>query len=92
MSRDEADKVSYKDLNAFVNAKVNAALNKAKKNQKKGSKKVTINAFDKFRNLKVDSNNEESNHEVNALAAASNDDSNSNTSHVPSKDSNSDNE
>eukprot|EP00957_Ditylum_brightwellii_P164367 12513280-Ditylum_brightwellii.AAC.1 len=30
-----ADKVSYKDLNAFVNAKVTAALNKAKKNQKK---------------------------------------------------------
>eukprot|EP00957_Ditylum_brightwellii_P196255 14953088-Ditylum_brightwellii.AAC.1 len=31
----EADKVSYKDLNAFVNAKVTATLNKAKKNQKK---------------------------------------------------------
>eukprot|EP00957_Ditylum_brightwellii_P201814 15327349-Ditylum_brightwellii.AAC.1 len=31
-SRDEADKVTYKDLNAFVNAKVTAALNKAKKN------------------------------------------------------------
>eukprot|EP00957_Ditylum_brightwellii_P034684 2628997-Ditylum_brightwellii.AAC.1 len=30
-----ADKVSYKDLNAFVNAKVTAALNKAQKNQKK---------------------------------------------------------
>eukprot|EP00957_Ditylum_brightwellii_P184912 14083126-Ditylum_brightwellii.AAC.1 len=30
-----ADKMSYKDLNAFVNAKVTAALNKAKKNQKK---------------------------------------------------------
>eukprot|EP00957_Ditylum_brightwellii_P200607 15293055-Ditylum_brightwellii.AAC.1 len=34
-SHDEADKVTYKDLNAFVNAKVTAALNKAKKNQKK---------------------------------------------------------
>eukprot|EP00957_Ditylum_brightwellii_P180920 13783733-Ditylum_brightwellii.AAC.1 len=30
-----ADKVSYKDLNAFVNAKVTAVLKKAKKNQKK---------------------------------------------------------
>eukprot|EP00957_Ditylum_brightwellii_P154891 11789009-Ditylum_brightwellii.AAC.1 len=29
------DKVSYKDLNAFVNAKVAATLNKAKKKQKK---------------------------------------------------------
>eukprot|EP00957_Ditylum_brightwellii_P106730 8142763-Ditylum_brightwellii.AAC.1 len=29
------DKVSYKDLNAFVNTKVTAALIKAKKNQKK---------------------------------------------------------
>eukprot|EP00957_Ditylum_brightwellii_P188117 14321372-Ditylum_brightwellii.AAC.1 len=34
-----ADKVTYKDLNAFVNAKVTAALNKAKKNQKKKAKK-----------------------------------------------------
>eukprot|EP00957_Ditylum_brightwellii_P134235 10233700-Ditylum_brightwellii.AAC.1 len=34
-----ADKVSYKDLNAFVNAKVTAALSKAKKNQKKKEKK-----------------------------------------------------
>eukprot|EP00957_Ditylum_brightwellii_P130453 9951446-Ditylum_brightwellii.AAC.1 len=48
-SRDEADKVTYNDLNAFVNAKVTAALNKAKKNQKKKeAKKVTTNAFDKF--------------------------------------------
>eukprot|EP00957_Ditylum_brightwellii_P155096 11806017-Ditylum_brightwellii.AAC.1 len=31
----DADKVTYKDLNAFVNAKVTAALNKAKKNLKK---------------------------------------------------------
>eukprot|EP00957_Ditylum_brightwellii_P179597 13681131-Ditylum_brightwellii.AAC.1 len=30
-----ADKVSYKDLNAFVNVKAIAALNKAKKKQKK---------------------------------------------------------
>eukprot|EP00957_Ditylum_brightwellii_P080440 6118259-Ditylum_brightwellii.AAC.1 len=38
-SRDEADKVTYKDLNAFVNAKVTAALNKAKKSQKKKEEK-----------------------------------------------------
>eukprot|EP00957_Ditylum_brightwellii_P030043 2273940-Ditylum_brightwellii.AAC.1 len=37
-TRGRADKVSYKDLNAFVNAKVTAALNKAK-NQKKKEKK-----------------------------------------------------
>eukprot|EP00957_Ditylum_brightwellii_P083538 6349925-Ditylum_brightwellii.AAC.1 len=34
-----ADKVTYKDLNAFVNAEVTAALNKAKKSQKKDEKK-----------------------------------------------------
>eukprot|EP00957_Ditylum_brightwellii_P026540 2007579-Ditylum_brightwellii.AAC.1 len=34
-----ADKVTYKDLNAFVNAKVTAALNKAKKHQKKKEQK-----------------------------------------------------
>eukprot|EP00957_Ditylum_brightwellii_P135589 10338529-Ditylum_brightwellii.AAC.1 len=38
-NRGGADKVTYKDLNAFVNAKVTAALNKAKKNQKKKEKK-----------------------------------------------------
>eukprot|EP00957_Ditylum_brightwellii_P209584 15362346-Ditylum_brightwellii.AAC.1 len=35
MSQSRKDKLSYKDLNAFVNAKVMAALNKAKKKQKK---------------------------------------------------------
>eukprot|EP00957_Ditylum_brightwellii_P017392 1309876-Ditylum_brightwellii.AAC.1 len=35
---DGADKVTYKDLNAFVNAKVTVALNKAKKTQKKRKK------------------------------------------------------
>eukprot|EP00957_Ditylum_brightwellii_P172944 13166478-Ditylum_brightwellii.AAC.1 len=91
-SCDKAEKVSYKDLNAFVNAKVTATLNKAKKNQKKKeAKKVNINVFDKFRNLKVDSSNEKSDHKVNALAVTSNDDSDSNASRVPSKDSNSDN-
>eukprot|EP00957_Ditylum_brightwellii_P132621 10113544-Ditylum_brightwellii.AAC.1 len=47
-----ADKVSYKDPNAFVNTKATTASNKAKKNQKKRKK-------------------EESDHEVSALAAAS---------------------
>eukprot|EP00957_Ditylum_brightwellii_P029303 2214894-Ditylum_brightwellii.AAC.1 len=88
-NRGRADKVSYKDLNAFVNTKVTAALNKAKK-KKQEAKKVTINAFDNFCNLKVDnSSNEVSDHKVNTLAAASDDDSDSNASHVPSKDSNS---
>eukprot|EP00957_Ditylum_brightwellii_P047615 3617249-Ditylum_brightwellii.AAC.1 len=63
-----SDKVTYKDLNTFVNAKVTAALKTAKsQNKKKEAKKVTINTFDKFRNLKVDSSNKESNPEVNAL-------------------------
>eukprot|EP00957_Ditylum_brightwellii_P080074 6089899-Ditylum_brightwellii.AAC.1 len=61
-TRGGEDKISYKDLNAFVNTKVTAALNKAK-NQKKKEKKVNINAFDNFRNLKVeDSSEEESDH------------------------------
>eukprot|EP00957_Ditylum_brightwellii_P189034 14390572-Ditylum_brightwellii.AAC.1 len=37
-TRGGADKVSYKDPNAFVNAKVTAVLNKVK-NQKKKEKK-----------------------------------------------------
>eukprot|EP00957_Ditylum_brightwellii_P208004 15355479-Ditylum_brightwellii.AAC.1 len=87
------DKVTYKDLNAFVNAKVTTALNKAKKNQKKKEKKVTINAFDNFHNLKVDdSSKEESDHEVNALADASDNDSNNGASCVESNKSNSDDE
>ena len=91
-SCNEADKVTYKDLNAFINTKVTVALNKAKKNQKKKeAKKVTINAFNKFCNLKVDSSNEESNQEVNALAAASNNESNRDASCVPSKDNNNNN-
>eukprot|EP00957_Ditylum_brightwellii_P015762 1187540-Ditylum_brightwellii.AAC.1 len=74
-----ADKVTYKDLNAFINAKVTATSNKAKKNQKE--KKVTINAFDNFRNLKVhDSSDEESDHKVNALTNASEEDSKSSAS------------
>eukprot|EP00957_Ditylum_brightwellii_P148489 11305682-Ditylum_brightwellii.AAC.1 len=87
--------MSYKDLNAFINAKVTAALKKAQKEKKeKKTKKVTINAFDKFRFLNVDSSSEEeSNHEVNTLAATSNNDSDSDSddSCVPSEDSKSDN-
>eukprot|EP00957_Ditylum_brightwellii_P099131 7550731-Ditylum_brightwellii.AAC.1 len=79
-NRGVVDKVSYKDLNAFVNAKVSAALSEAKKNQKKKeAKKVD------------DSSDEESNHKLNVLAAASDDDSDSNTSCVPSKGSDSNN-
>eukprot|EP00957_Ditylum_brightwellii_P050678 3842155-Ditylum_brightwellii.AAC.1 len=59
---------------------------------KKKAKKVTIDAFDNFCNLKVDDNSDkESDHEVNVLAAALDNDSDSNASHVPSKDSNSNN-
>eukprot|EP00957_Ditylum_brightwellii_P048395 3673123-Ditylum_brightwellii.AAC.1 len=80
--------MAYKDLNAFVNAKVTAALKKAKKEQKeKRVKKTAINAFDKFCSLKVNSNSKESDHKVNTLVAASNDDSDSDNSCVPSEDS-----
>eukprot|EP00957_Ditylum_brightwellii_P126831 9668221-Ditylum_brightwellii.AAC.1 len=42
MSYNEADKVTYKDLNAPVNSKVTAALSKAKKNQKKKEAKKLL--------------------------------------------------
>eukprot|EP00957_Ditylum_brightwellii_P207034 15351174-Ditylum_brightwellii.AAC.1 len=73
----EADKVSYKDLNAFVNTKVTAALNKAKKNlrNQKKQKEVKLNAFNKFCSLNVDSSDEEDKPNVHAPAAADNDDS-----------------
>ena len=90
----EDGKIAYKDLNAFVNAKVTAALKKAHKERtEKKAKKVTINAFDKFRSLNVDdSSDEESDHDVNALAEASDHDSDSDNSRVPSEDSDSDDE
>eukprot|EP00957_Ditylum_brightwellii_P069786 5299382-Ditylum_brightwellii.AAC.1 len=92
-TRGGADKVTYKDLNAFVNSKVTAALNKANKNQKKKEKKVTINTFDNFRNLKAnDSSNEERNHKLNALANASDNDSSSGASRVDSDKSDSNDE
>eukprot|EP00957_Ditylum_brightwellii_P028871 2181244-Ditylum_brightwellii.AAC.1 len=57
----DADKVTYKDLNAFVKAKVTAALNKAKTNLKKQKKEkeVELNAFDKCCTLNIESSNEE---------------------------------
>eukprot|EP00957_Ditylum_brightwellii_P181903 13858319-Ditylum_brightwellii.AAC.1 len=78
-------KIAYKDLNAFVNAKVTAVLKKAQKERiKKKTKKVAINAFDKFCSLNVDSNSEEeSDHEMNALADASNNDSDNDNSCTP---------
>eukprot|EP00957_Ditylum_brightwellii_P146352 11143498-Ditylum_brightwellii.AAC.1 len=76
-NRDKADKVSYKDLNAFVNAKVTTALNKAKinlRNQKK-QKEVKLNAFDKFCSLNVESSDEEDKLNKHAPAAVDNNDS-----------------
>ena len=78
-SRNEKDKVTYKDLNAFVNAKVSAALNKAKKKQKK-EKEVEINAFNQFRSLNVDSSDEEG--ELKDDAAAYDSDSGSEASRL----------
>eukprot|EP00957_Ditylum_brightwellii_P188985 14386849-Ditylum_brightwellii.AAC.1 len=80
--------MAYKDLNAFINTKLTASLKKAKKEQKeKRAKKTAISAFDKFCSLKVDSSSKKNDHEVNALATASNNDSDSNDSCVPSEDS-----
>eukprot|EP00957_Ditylum_brightwellii_P180699 13765422-Ditylum_brightwellii.AAC.1 len=60
MSQSGKDKVSYKDLNAFVNAKVMAALNKAKKKHKeRKDKEVKINAFNQFHSLNVESSDKE---------------------------------
>eukprot|EP00957_Ditylum_brightwellii_P125905 9597888-Ditylum_brightwellii.AAC.1 len=73
----KADKVSYKDLNAFVNARVTVALNKAKKNLKnqKKQKEVKLNAFDKFCSLNVESSDEEDEPNKLAFATANNNDS-----------------
>eukprot|EP00957_Ditylum_brightwellii_P193627 14744519-Ditylum_brightwellii.AAC.1 len=55
----EKGKIAYKDLNAFVNAKVTVALKKSQKERiEKKTKKVTINAFEKFCSLNVDSSSE----------------------------------
>eukprot|EP00957_Ditylum_brightwellii_P139417 10624938-Ditylum_brightwellii.AAC.1 len=66
----KTDKAAYKDLNTFVNTKVTKVLKKAKKEQKEKRQKVDS------------SSDEESNHKVNALAAASDDDSDSDDSRV----------
>eukprot|EP00957_Ditylum_brightwellii_P143986 10971417-Ditylum_brightwellii.AAC.1 len=72
----EANKVSYKDLNAFVNAKVTATLNKAKIIQKKRKEKeVKLNAFNKFHSMNVESSNEEDKPNKHAPINAYNDDS-----------------
>eukprot|EP00957_Ditylum_brightwellii_P062498 4742961-Ditylum_brightwellii.AAC.1 len=57
----DIEKVTYKDLNAFVNAKVTAAFNKTEKNLKKQKKEkeVKLNAFDKCRSLNVENSNKE---------------------------------
>eukprot|EP00957_Ditylum_brightwellii_P059229 4495563-Ditylum_brightwellii.AAC.1 len=53
-------KIAYKDLNAFINTKVTVTLKKAQKERiEKKTKKVTINTFDKFRSLNIDSSSEE---------------------------------
>eukprot|EP00957_Ditylum_brightwellii_P023067 1739846-Ditylum_brightwellii.AAC.1 len=71
-----------------------AALKKAQKERiEKKTKRVTINAFDKFCSLNIDiSSEEESNHKVNALAKASDNDSDSDDSCAPSEDSESNDE
>eukprot|EP00957_Ditylum_brightwellii_P055581 4211930-Ditylum_brightwellii.AAC.1 len=88
-SRAKTDKAAYKDLNTFVNGKVTKAL-KSQERLEKDREKITINAFDKFCSLNVDSSDEERYPEVNALAATNNNDSDSTASHVPSEDSKSD--
>eukprot|EP00957_Ditylum_brightwellii_P128216 9779004-Ditylum_brightwellii.AAC.1 len=90
----EEGKIAYKGLNAFVNAKVMAALKKAQKERsKKKAKKVTVNAFDKFRSLNVDSSSDEENdHKVKAFAKASNHNTDSDVSCIPSEDSESNDE
>eukprot|EP00957_Ditylum_brightwellii_P045406 3441509-Ditylum_brightwellii.AAC.1 len=73
----EADKVSYKDVIAFINAKIITALNKLKKylrNQKK-QKEVKLNAFNKFCSLNVESTNEEDKPNKHAPATVDNNDS-----------------
>eukprot|EP00957_Ditylum_brightwellii_P113144 8628736-Ditylum_brightwellii.AAC.1 len=94
-SQSGKDKVSYKDLNAFVNARVTAALNKAKKKQKK-EKEVIFNVFNKFCSLNVESSGKDKEGKLRESAPATdsnsdNSDSNSNNeaSRILSNDSNS---
>eukprot|EP00957_Ditylum_brightwellii_P201002 15322170-Ditylum_brightwellii.AAC.1 len=79
------DKVTYKDLNAFVNAKVTAALNQAKKSQKKKKEKeAEINAFNKFCSLNVKSSDKEG--ELKKSAPVADDNSDSGASRLLSND------
>eukprot|EP00957_Ditylum_brightwellii_P201813 15327347-Ditylum_brightwellii.AAC.1 len=73
--QNEADNVTYKDLNAFVNAK-------------RKEKEVKINAFNKFCSLNVESSNKEG--KLNKHAITADNDDGSNTSCLLSNDSNSD--
>eukprot|EP00957_Ditylum_brightwellii_P025209 1908135-Ditylum_brightwellii.AAC.1 len=77
MNHTEADKVSYKDLNALVNTKVTTALNKAEKNlrNQKKQKEFKLNAFDIFFSLNAESSNEEDEPNKHAPAIADKDDS-----------------
>eukprot|EP00957_Ditylum_brightwellii_P170868 13005232-Ditylum_brightwellii.AAC.1 len=92
----DKDKVSYKDLNAFVNAKVTATLNKAKKKQKeRKEKEVKINAFNKFCSLNVESSDKDKEGKLKKSTPAAdsninNKDSNSKASRILSNDSDSD--
>eukprot|EP00957_Ditylum_brightwellii_P094612 7205597-Ditylum_brightwellii.AAC.1 len=72
MSQNKVDKISYKDLNAFVNAK-------------RKEKEVELNAFNKFCSLNVESSNEED--EPNKHAPINVDNDNSSSSHLLSDDS-----
>eukprot|EP00957_Ditylum_brightwellii_P032890 2493624-Ditylum_brightwellii.AAC.1 len=57
----DMDKVTYKDLNAFINSKVTFALKKAKKNLKKEKKdkQVELNVFNKFCMLNVNKSSDD---------------------------------
>eukprot|EP00957_Ditylum_brightwellii_P058584 4442970-Ditylum_brightwellii.AAC.1 len=75
--RKYADKVTYKDLNAFGNAKITTALNKAKKNLKKQKKEkqAKLNAFNKFCTLNVEHSDEEDKPSMHAPTNVDNNDS-----------------
>ena len=87
--QNEADKVIYKDLNAFVNTKVTVTFNKVEKNLKKRKdKEVKLNVFDKFCSLNVESSDEKDKPNKHAPTNVDNDDSSA--SCLLSNDSNSD--
>eukprot|EP00957_Ditylum_brightwellii_P021325 1608324-Ditylum_brightwellii.AAC.1 len=75
--QNDADNVTYKDLNAFINAKVTTSFNKAKNNLKKQrkEKEVKLKAFDIFCSLNVESSDEEDKPNKHAPTDVDNDDS-----------------